>query len=490
MGFGSRFRLATLLGTAVLIMLAVGGIAVAGGLHQRSHRIFHGKRSALSAAEVRRLSSGAGHRSIIIFRNQLSNLPARRANARMRANAIAAVQSSVRTELARVHARRHLGTGGADDGSIPIVVRSLVSLGAGGGSFSGRLTGGGDVGLGGQTFTYQFRIPRGQPELNLGVQLADPNYQLLGFLTDPNGEPLDIQSTTTFDATDAPIGFGPTMQFFRASPSAGLWTLTLLVAGPVDGTHLSEPFQGTISFAAPQVTATGIPNSRRAVLRRGRPVTATIQITNTGNSRKDFFVDPRLDQRVPQPLLGDAATNVPLPLSISALPPNWLVPPGTNALTVAAQGNVPLTLEVGAQFGDPDVEGPSFGNSSLATLRAPEVAPGFFNGLPEPLGPFGAGPITGATVNLAAVANTYVFDPDVSSSSGDGWAQSIDPNASYTPVSIAPGGSGTIQLTITPSGRRGRVVHGVIGVDTLRPDTSSGDEVQMIPYTYRIGGRR
>jgi hypothetical protein len=432
----------------------------------------------------------ARHRSIIIFRNQLTNLPARRANARMRANAIAAVQSSVRTELARVHARRHLGTGGADDGSIPIVVRSLVSLGAGGGSFSGRLTGGGDVGLGGQTFTYQFRIPRGQPELNLGVQLADPNYQLLGFLTDPNGEPLDIQSTTTFDATDAPIGFGPTMQFFRASPSAGLWTLTLLVAGPVDGTHLSEPFQGTISFAAPQVTATGIPNSRRAVLRRGRPVTATIQITNTGNSRKDFFVDPRLDQRVPQPLLGDAATNVPLPLSISALPPNWLVPPGTNALTVAAQGNVPLTLEVGAQFGDPDVEGPSFGNSSLATLRAPEVAPGFFNGLPEPLGPFGAGPITGATVNLAAVANTYVFDPDVSSSSGDGWAQSIDPNASYTLVSIAPGGSGTIQLTITPSGRRGRVVHGVIGVDTLRPDTSSGDEVQMIPYTYRIGGRR
>jgi subtilisin family serine protease len=386
--------------------------------------------------------------------------------------------------------RLHLGTGGNDDGSIPIVVRSLVPIGTDGGSFSGRLTGGGQVSNGGQSFTYQFRMPRGQPELNLGVQLADSNYQLEGFLTDPNGEPLDVQSTAAFDANDKLLGFGPTMQFFRANPSGGLWTLTLLVSGPVDGTHLSEPFQGAISFAAPQVTATGIPDSRRAVLRRGRPVTATIQITNTGNSRKDFFVDPRLDQRIPQLLLGAGATNVPLPLSLSAVPPNWFVPPGTNTLAIAAQGNVPVTVEGQTQFGDPDFEGPSFGNSSLATLQAPEVAPGFFLGLPEPLGPFGAGPITGATVNLAAVANTYVFDPAVSSSSGDAWAQSVDPNAPYTPVSIAPGGSGTIQVTITPSGRRGRTVHGVIGVDTIRPDTSSGDEVQVIPYTYRIGRRR
>jgi hypothetical protein len=43
---------------------------------------------------------------------------------------------------------------------------------------------------------------------------------------------------------------------------------------------------------------------------------------------------------------------------------------------------------------------------------------------------------------------------------------------------------------ITPSGRPNRVVHGFIGVDTIRPDTGSGDEVQRIPYTYRIGRRR
>ena len=200
------------------------------------------------------------------------------------------------------------------------------------------------------------------------------------------------------------------MQFFRVHPSGGLWTLSLLVDGPVDGAHLSEPFQGAISFAPPQVTATGIPASRHVVLRRGRS----------------------------------------------------------------------------ADFGDPRFEGPSFGNSSLATLRAPEVAPGQFFGVPEPLGPFGAAPITGATVNLAAVANTYVFDPAVSSSSGDGWAQSVNPDAPFTPLSLAPGASGTIQVTIDPSGRRHRIVHGFIGVDTLNQATFSGDEVEVIPYTYRV----
>ena len=213
------------------------------------------------------------------------------------------------------------------------------------------------------------------------------------------------------------------------------------------------------------------------------------QITNTGISSKDFFVDPRLDRRVPQLLLGDSATNVPLPFSVLTVPANWLVPPGTNALAIAAQGNVPLTVEGRAANGDPDFEGPSFGDSSLATLQAPEVAPGLFLGVPALVGPFGPGPVTG-TANLAALANTYAFDPAITSSTGDVWAESVDPNAQAAPDTIAPGGSGVIQVTITPNGRRHQVVRGFIGVDTFNLATGSGDEVQMIPYTYRIGGRR
>ncbi len=141
-----------------------------------------------------------------------------------------------------------LGTGSSNDGSIPIIIRSLVPLSPGGGSFSGSLTGGGATGNAGQSFTYQFNVQGNKPSLNVGIQLADSGYNLNGFLMDPNGQPLDAQSTAAFDANDNFLGFGRTMQFFHGSPANGLWTLVLNVAGPGDGAHLSEPFTGSVSF--------------------------------------------------------------------------------------------------------------------------------------------------------------------------------------------------------------------------------------------------
>jgi subtilisin family serine protease len=383
--------------------------------------------------------------------------------------------------------RLHLGTGSSLDGSIPVTVRSLVSLSHQGGSFAGQLTGGGSTGNAGQNLNYQFYVPYGRQALNIGVKLADPNYNLNGFLIDPSGEPVDVQSTAVTDADGNVVGFGPTMQFFRGNPRGGLWTLTLNVSGPLAGQHLSEPYTGAISFASPPVSTTGIPDSRRTRLVAGQPVTATVNVTNTGNSTKDFLADPRLNGRIPQLLLGTDTNKVGLPLSLSAQP-NWLVPPGTNQLTTVAQGNVPVTMDTSFAFGDPDVGGPSFGNAAVNRLFAPEVAPGFFFALPEPIGPFGAtGAPAGSSANLAAIANTSPFDESVAPSTGDVWAQSVDPNAApYAPLTLAPGQSGTITLTFTPSGRRGHVVRGFIGLDTFNAVTASGDEVAAIPYKYRI----
>ena len=373
----------------------------------------------------------------------------------------------------------HLGTGSATDGSIPIVLRALVPVGAGGGSFKGTLTGGGASRNAGPEFTYQFKVPPGKPSLNLSVRLPSPAYALEGFLMDPNGEPLDAQTTANDNLTR-----GTTMQFFRRSPAAGLWTLVLLVAQPGDGVHLSEPFTGSLSFAKAPVTSHGIPNSPSTVLSAGKPVTAKITVTNTGSIAKDFFADPRLNGKVPQELLGFGANNVALPLSQGGAP-LWAVPADTNQLLVAAQGTVPITMDVSWLSGDPDFGGYSVGESSVATLTAPEVAPGFFVGLPEPTGPFTSA-ATG-TVNLAAIANTNPFDPAVTASTGDVWAQTVNPSATYTPLTLAPGKTGTITLTFTPSAPRGTVIRGFIGVDTFNSVTLAGDELVNIPYTYRVG---
>ncbi len=385
--------------------------------------------------------------------------------------------------------RLHLGTGSSTDGSIPIIVRSLVPISHEGGTFSGNLTGGASPGQSGQTFTYQFHVPWGRPSLNLAFQMPDTNYGVQGSLVDPNGQPVDVQNTnqrlTPFGTSPEQFIYGPTMQFFRGHPQGGLWTVVFNVNVPVNG-QLSEPYTGTISFDPPEVSSSGIPSSRHMRLRAGQPVTATINVTNTGNSPKDYLADVRLDHRVPQLLAGADTNDVPLPLSFVAQP-NWLVPPGTNGLATVAQATLPITMDTGFAFGDPDFSGPSFGNAAVNRLFAPEVAPGAFFATPEATNPDGAdGLPPGSSVNLAALANTFPFNGDVTTSTGDIWEQSVNPDAPYTPLTLQPGQSGTITVTFTPSGHHDHRVDGFIGVDTWNEFTFTGDEVTTIPYEYKV----
>jgi hypothetical protein len=379
----------------------------------------------------------------------------------------------------------HLGTGGDDDGSIPIALRSLVPLAKTGGSFGGTLTGGAANGKAGESRSYQFKVGVGKPSLDVQVALSDPNDDVEGFLVDPRGQPVDIQSTGAFDADGNFVGFGRELQFFQDAPRSGRWTLTLLDAGPADGARLSEPFTGTVSFDGPAITSSGLPSGSRAVLQAGQPHTATITVTNTGTVRKNFFVDPRLEGLVQQPLHGLGPTTVPLPLSSQ---PAWLVATGTDKLTVTGEGTVPITMDTSFLSGDPDVLGRSSGNTSVTTSSAQEIAPGIVVASPAASGPFGAGGVGGGpTVQLTAVAHTNPFDPAVTSTSGDIWALSVDAAATYTPLSLAPGASGTITLTITPNAAEGTVVHGFAAVDTFSPFTDSGDELGAIPYRYKVG---
>lgn len=395
-----------------------------------------------------------------------------------------------------------LGTGSSTDGAIPIVLRALVPITSGGGSFAGTVTGdavpssvggGGPATAtagGGQEFTYQFYVPAGEPSLNIGIRLGDSGYTLEGAIIPPHSQqPLDLQST----ANDA-ISPGPTMQFFRRTPAPGLWTVSVTTTAAVDGAHLSAPFTGAISFTAPAVTSNGLPDSAGTVLPAGQPVTATIKVTNTGNIAKDYFADPRLNSLAPLTLLG---TNVvgglsytqaqltvpePVPGNVNA---HFLVPTDTSKLVMTANSTLPITFDMNSDDNDPEYLGVPSGNNSVDTLSVPEVGPGQEWAAPEPTGPF-PGPVTGTT-KVVAVATANAFNSAITSSTGDGWARAVNASAAYTPLTLAPGQSGTITLTITPNEPKGTVVRGFIAVDTFNKATDSGDELINIPYSYTVG---
>ncbi|HEY4702074.1 MAG TPA: hypothetical protein VIH64_09305, partial [Streptosporangiaceae bacterium] len=89
------------------------------------------------------------------------------------------------------------------------------------------------------------------------------------------------------------------------------------------------------------------------------------------------------------------------------------------------------------------------------------------------------------------------------SAAGDPYAIGFTDQApTGTPVTVAPGQSGGINVTITPTGKSGTVVHGVIYLVTsalnslatiggaisgeLGAVDTSGDVLAAVPYTYTV----
>src|SRR5262249_49210103 len=105
-------------------------------------------------------------------------------------------------------------------------------------------------------------------------------------------------------------------------------------------------------------------------------------------------------------------------------------------------------------------------------------------------GPYPA-PAPGGTVDTAMAALTKVFDPAVTSPTGDLRLESLDPASTFSPAVLQPGQSVTVPVTITPSGPSGTQVSGHIYVDTFLSGVppylqGSGNELAAIPYAYTI----
>jgi hypothetical protein len=389
------------------------------------------------------------------------------------------------TDAGDMSARLVLGTGGADDGIVPITVRSLVPVAKTGGSFHGILTGGNGRKpfFGGQVLSFQFDVPRGVPAVNVTLRLANPNDNLLGFLVDPQNQPLDIQSTSL--TTGGATAFTDTMQFSLRTPQAGRWTLVLALGMQNPG-RLQESFTGTIDFAPASITVDNLPTSRSARLTAGQPVAVTVHVTNTGVSQKVIFIDPRLTQLVTLALLPLNSTTVPLPEHTGDPRPAWLVPTHADALTMVASSPVPIGMTMSDDFGASDVPAIPAGPTATAQLALPAIAPGAWFGAPALVGPFGNGGPPAATADMTATAEMNAFDRTITSDTGDLWLLSLDPSAPFSPLILDPGQSGTIAVTITPAGPAGTSVKGFLEVSTFNPNTFSGDTLAAFPYAYRI----
>ncbi len=396
------------------------------------------------------------------------------------------------------------GPGFGRQTTTPVTLRSLIPEGAT--SFHQTLTGGnGRSASTGETFYYQLYVPPGRPELNATVTLADnPNNPFTMWLVSPNGNAVGQGANELPSST--PPGYTNELgaQVHALSPVPGAWTLIVAFVPQVSGTAITEPFGVSTSETTAPVSA-GLPDSGGARLAAAQPHTYQVHITNTSSAPTAYFADPRLPTSTTLSLVSLNGATAQVPLTGSSLLPLFLVPTHTTAIYPTAQtdGSTPIQFDAQAPAGDPDI-GSTTGTSVSASFTADPVAPGAWDVAPDVVGPFGASGVPNENATTGMTATADAFDPTVSSSTGDLWQASINPSvlSGLSPVVIGPGQTGTITVTITPTGSSGtrnsgtlyidaedlfqfQVNTNVVNLNTGNPEPN-GSEVAALPYSYTI----
>jgi hypothetical protein len=373
--------------------------------------------------------------------------------------------------------------------SIPVTLRSLVQP-SHGGTFSGNLTGGNGRPNGeGQQQFYEFDVPSGVNDIRADVSFPnDPSDPVGEYLVSPDGD------TVGYGQNSIEGNGGTSLSAYAVTPAAGRWTLIVDFAGAEKGNEISQPYQGDVRFNAGGVTGAGIPNGRK--IKSGQSLTVPVRITNTGVAPEDYFIDAR-QNTVQNMVLAPAGSNtVTLPATSQ---PEWLVPSETSAVRVLQTSTVPAMFDVGPNVGDPDLASANFGPGPLCSTTSSvfydppggTVTPGAWSSGPAECGPYpGAAPSGKATDAL--VAQTKTFDATVTSTTGDVWAQSVNPSAPNSAITIQPGHSAEVNVTFTPSGGVGSIDDGDLYVDVVNDDIPpyhqfSASEVAAIPYSYKVG---
>jgi hypothetical protein len=369
--------------------------------------------------------------------------------------------------------------------SIPVTLRSLVSV-LGGGHFSGVLTGGNGRPPGeGEVEYYQFNVGPFARNITADVSLSSDSGDAVGaYLVSPTG------AVQGYGQNSLNGSNGLTLTASTVNPVQGSWTLVVEFAGAVVGDIISQPFTGQIRVNAAHASAPSLPDSAGTTLAAGTPVTIPVTVTNTGTQGEDFFVDPRLNTSQTATLAPfSQATGLSLPLVVGS--PVWFMPTQASSVSVTASASLPVEFDFGADQGDPDLVS-SIGTTATGSYTAPAgtLTNGFWFATPSEIGPYPSGAPAG-TVSLQMQAVIKGFDSAMTSSTGDLELATINPATTFSPAVINPGQSAVIDVTLTPSGATGTIVSGNLYIDdfmsNIPPYGQQGsDEVAAIPYEYRI----
>jgi subtilase family protein/peptidase inhibitor I9 len=383
--------------------------------------------------------------------------------------------------------------------TVPVTLRSLIP--PGNQTFSGTVTGGnGRAPISGQEFFYQLDVPAGQPELNATITVRDPGNEFGAYLIDPQGEAVAYATNMVPGATpSSPPDTQTGAQLHTLNPAPGRWRLAVVFAPVVSGNELASPFRVSVNEQAVPATGGGLPNGAATQLAAGQSYTYDVTVKNTGTAPEMFFGDARLPGSTSFTLgaVSGASDNLPVNDNL----PVYLVP--TNSTQFQAQatttGSTPLLFESQFVGGDPDLASTVGTTASLSFADNP-IATGEWDVLPVEYGTFGAtGPASEAVTTSASVV-TSPFDTTVSSPTGDLESDSANPATSldsFKPITIAPGQTGTIPVTITPSGASGTTVTGTLYLDDTAyfefgsiqdalVNYPQADEVAALPYQYTI----
>lgn len=371
---------------------------------------------------------------------------------------------------------------------IPLSMRTLVPINSSGGAFAGTLTGGNGQTNGAPTQTFAFDVPAGVRDMSLALKFSDNGYLMEGLLIDPQGMELSVQGNL-----DPSGNSQAALQLSHFNPQPGRWRFVLVQNLISSGNQTSEPYSARIGFNTAQVTATGMPNDPNIQLSASaKSVTIPVTITNRGPVTQAYFADARLNSQVVATLpVNYACTAGVLPGACLQV----VVPTEVSDIQFFAQSPDPIDL-IALNYAGYEIAGTESpelfarkvsDDTIVASLRVPEVPYGFWDAFPSNIGPYGAGGAPTIPVNTTAIATMQPFDPTVSADSGDFWADQVFLTNTYNPLILAPGQSGTINLTITPDRRQiGKSISGFIYIDTYNEFVLTGDEVLRMPYRYTI----